>query len=307
MAHNQPSQGFGSIHTTTTQNPTLSSSLLNTAFVPTTTATESANRQTKKSKSYPCTWPGCTQLFSCPHNVQQHIREKHTLEKPYVCDTCASDGTYSAFSRPYGLNRHMKQVHYVGVEPSSAVTSLTADELEVDDVSQWTGSSQAVEGAFAHMGEFAEMGALLGRANAVMGDVSSNVEISGVQSQFDAELPDANVSGLRNSGSIACGECGYAATRHEEILTHMHTAHGAPNTRFCACNICTLMFVPSEEEAMNQAIMLADGALHTHQDASFRQEGPNVTMAPDWSSQPDASNAIGFSNIDPALLSFSYT
>lgn len=202
----------------------------------------------------------------------------------------------------------MKQVHDVGGQPSQAATGLVASNYGVDDAPQWTSSSQAVEdGEFADMGDFARMGALLARANTEMGDVPSDVKVSDVQFQFDAELPDASLSGLQNSGGVACGECGYAATRHEEILTHMHAAHGAPNTRFCACNICTLMFVPSEEEAMNQAIMLGNGALHTHQDASFPQEGPNVTMAPAWSSQPGASNATSLSNIDPALLSFSYT
>jgi hypothetical protein len=102
MTYHQTNHGPGSIHTTTTQKLNLSSSLLNTPFVP-------AGQQPNKKK-FRCTWEGCTRSFDSPHNVKQHVREAHTGEKPHVCNACWANGVRSAFTRPFGLTRHMQQV-----------------------------------------------------------------------------------------------------------------------------------------------------------------------------------------------------
>jgi hypothetical protein len=65
------------------------------------------------------------------------------------------------------------------------------------------------------------------------------------------------------------------------------------------------MFKPNERDAMNHTILLRSGAFHVPSDTSFAQDGPNVTMAPAWSSQPGPGGAIGWDAIDPALLSSS--
>jgi hypothetical protein len=210
--------------------------------------------------------------------VQQHVREQHTFEKPHQCQSCWANGVHTAFSRPFGLTRHMRQVHYVGTKPARAVASPAAEafgDVAAAAASQWADTSQAIEN-----NEFADMGALL---------TSVNAEMSDVQFKFDSELFDVDVSDKHHSGVVACGEssCGYAAANREEILAHLHVIHGAPNTRFCSCSICTTMFISSEEAAVDHAIFLGNGASHVDRDANFLHEGPDA-------------------NIDPALLSFSY-
>lgn len=65
-----------------------------------------------KAKKFPCTWDAaCPQSFTCPHNREQHIREKHTFERPNVCPVCANVGTEKSFSRPFALYRHLREVH----------------------------------------------------------------------------------------------------------------------------------------------------------------------------------------------------
>jgi DNA-directed RNA polymerase subunit M/transcription elongation factor TFIIS len=272
MSHN--------VHTSTTQSYDLAPSLLNTPFIPATELKASRNPR-NRAKKYPCTWESCNRFFDCPHNVQQHIREAHTGERPYVCDVCVAEGAISAFSRQYGLNRHKRQVHFVGTQSSKAASNSND--------------------------EFAGIGAMLAQANFEMGAASSDVEMSESQFHFDAELSDTDVSGAQDSGILfACGECGHVSATEEDTFTHMHASHKVPNTRFCACKICTTMFTPSDEDAANHRMLLRNGAFHAASDASYAQDGPNVTMAPAWSAaQLGTGDATGWDTVDPALLSFS--
>jgi hypothetical protein len=286
------------VHTTTTQSSNLASSLLNTPFVP-ATAPKAPRGQRNRRKVHQCNWQGCGRLFECPHNVQQHIREAHTLEKPYECDDCAAQGVFSAFSRQGTLNRHKRQVHFVGAKPSKVVPSTSAGDLTNAAVPQWTSQPQLVGND-----GFVGMGAMLTHANFEMGAVSGDVEMSDAQFQFDAAPSDISISGAQNSGSLTCGECDYAAAENEDILMHMHAVHGVPNTRFCVCNVCSMMFMPSEDDAINHAMLLGNGALNAPSDASFTQDGPNVNMAPAWSSQLGPDDATGWETVDPAMLSF---
>jgi hypothetical protein len=239
------------VHTTTTGSYHLASSLLNSPFAPSAEPKASRNPR-NRAKKYPCTWQGCNRFFDCPHNVQQHIREAHTGEKPYECEVCAAEGVFSAFSRQYGLNRHKRQVHFIGTQSSKA-----GDEFEA-------------------------VGATFAQANFDMGADSNDIQVSDGQFVFDAELSDMDISGAQHSGglSFACGECGFASATEEDIFMHMHATHEAPNTRFCACKVCKTMFKPNERDAMNHTILLRSGAFHVPSDTSFAQDGPNVTMAP---------------------------
>lgn len=145
---------------------------------------------------------------------------------------------------------------------------------------------------------------MLAQANFEVGAVSSDVEMSDSQFQFDAELSDMDISDEKLL--FACDQCDYTSAIEEDIFTHMHALHKFPNTQFCSCPICTLMFKPSKEDAMNHEILLANGAFHLPSDAaSFVQDGPNITTAPAWSSQLGPGDAAGWDNIDPALLSSS--
>jgi hypothetical protein len=287
-----------SVHTATTQSYDLASSLLNTPFAPATEPRASRNPR-NRAKKYPCTWQGCNRFFDCPHNVQQHIREAHTGEKPYECEICAAEGVFSAFSRQYGLNRHKRQVHFIGIQSSRAVSSSNAGDPVAAAGLQQTDQSQIVEND--------EFEAILAQAGFDMGADSSDVQVFDGQFVFDAEPSDMDISGAQHSGglSLACDDCGYTSATERDIFRHMHAAHNIPNTRFCTCDICTMMFKPSREDALNHTIIIRNGAFHVPSDTSFAQDGPNVTMAPAWSSQPGPGGAIGWDAIDPALLSFS--
>jgi hypothetical protein len=190
----------------------------------------------------------------------------------------------------------MRQVHSVNNQPSKAVSSSNAGHSAA---LQWTSQSQLIES-----GKFAETGAVLAQANFEVGAVSSDVEMADSQFQFDAELSDMDISDEQLF--FECDQCGYTSAIEEDIFTHMHALHNFPNTQFCSCGICTLMFKPSKEDAMNHEILLGNGAFHLPSGAaSFAQDGPNVTTAPAWSSQLSPGDAAGCDNIDPALLSSS--
>ncbi|KAF7846045.1 hypothetical protein BT93_L5456 [Corymbia citriodora subsp. variegata] len=60
----------------------------------------------QERKTMPCTYDGCSRMFSCQFNVDQHIREKHTEERPFVCEKCGAD-----FARFFTLKRHQDLDH----------------------------------------------------------------------------------------------------------------------------------------------------------------------------------------------------
>jgi len=154
MSYQQFQQGAGAAYNYTAPGAS-SSSLLNTNFAPATTTTPAPTLPGRQlANTHPCTWPNCPRFFACPHNVQQHIREKHTHEKPYKCDQCID----VAFARQYGLNRHNAQVHGVGEKPSRVAagqrTYATAPSVEQQQQPfvPYTEPTQAMAGAY---GEFA--------------------------------------------------------------------------------------------------------------------------------------------------------
>ena len=99
--------GMYSMHTV--QQPAdLNNSLLNQPFNPSATYQHSAQQPTPKKshpKRYQCTREGCERMFAGPHNVNQHIREAHTGEKPYKCPECTALGHDKAFARPFSCFR----------------------------------------------------------------------------------------------------------------------------------------------------------------------------------------------------------
>lgn len=287
-------------YTATTQSCDLASSLLNTTFVPATEPSAPRSRRNREKK-YPCSWQGCDRFFECRHNVQQHIREAHTLEKPYGCDLCAAEGAFSAFSRQYGLNRHMRQVHSIVMQAAKPASNSAASNPGVAAGHQWVNQSQIIVND-----EFADVGVMLAQANFEMDNASSDVEMSDGQFHFDTEPSDMDFAGVQQL-TFACDECGYASAAEEHIFMHMHGIHKCPNTRFCACQVCTTMFSSSEVDAMNHAAFMRNGAFHMPSDAKFAQDGPNITTTLAWSSQQGPGNAIGWDSIDPALLSSSGT
>ena len=286
------------------------------------------------TKTHPCTWPGCPRFFACPHNVQQHIREKHTHEKPFKCEACAAENVETAFARQYGLNRHRAQVHGAGEKPSRVAArgrtygSEPAAELTQPDF-PFVVPDQGVEAG----DEFAEMMGLLQEANNAEMDVSAggDVEISDVQFDFGAGLPEpttatatatsAHTNNAQDSWLFLCGDCDYAATTRKEVNMHMHPAHRVPNSRLCACSICTMLHSSSEVDAARQLSLLDQGGFQKiREDAGFSSLGENAGFATasatsawqpavnnddaaaDYTTTTAAAAATAAGTIDPALL-----
>lgn len=123
-------------------------------------------------------------------------------------------------------------------------------------------------------------------------------EQSGVQFPFDAEQSN-NVSGAQNDGVFACGDCNYSAAFQEQVLTHCHAVHQAPNSRFCSCNICSTVFLTNEAEAVNHANVLGNGGFLTAPGHSYVQDASVMDVEP----QDVGTTAWATNNcIDPALL-----
>ena len=55
-------------------------------------------------KPYECTWDGCSRKFAWSGHLKDHMRRRHTGEKPFKCDICELK-----FATSGDLSRHMKR------------------------------------------------------------------------------------------------------------------------------------------------------------------------------------------------------
>ncbi|ESO07210.1 hypothetical protein HELRODRAFT_76371, partial [Helobdella robusta] len=56
-------------------------------------------------KKFRCDWPNCGKAFCHTDNLKVHYR-RHTDEKPYKCDKCAS-----SYRQKSGLKYHLEKAH----------------------------------------------------------------------------------------------------------------------------------------------------------------------------------------------------
>lgn len=321
MSQQQFQQGAGAAAYDNDATTQASSSLLttNSSAAPTLPGRQLA-------KTHPCTWPGCPRFFACPHNVQQHIREKHTYEKPYKCDECVD----VAFARQYGLNRHKAQVHGNGEKTSNITTGRHADAPS-DETEQpfvaFTEPAQATTGADE---EFAQLMGFLTEENARIGVSGVDAEMSDDQFHFDSEqwgsatvdmpaaqfdfgvgqsaLATAAHNNAQGSEHFCCGECDYFAATRNDVRMHMHVAHQVPNNHLCACNICEILHYSSDIDAAHQRTLLVRGGFQKirEDDAGFLGEREDFATASTttsaWQPGVDSADYTTAGTIDPALL-----
>jgi hypothetical protein len=320
MSHQQFHQGAGAAshnNAATTEQP---SSLLTANSSPPATITPPppALPGRQLANTHPCTWPGCPRFFACPHNVQQHIREKHTHEKPYKCEACAADGVDAAFARQYGLNRHRAQVHGIGERPSRVAKRHRANEFAPSaEPAQpvFSPPTAPTEATGADDG-FAELMEFLAGTNDEMQVSGGDIEMSDDQFYFDAgQHPGASAATTapdqhdpQGGGFYGCGDCAYAAATKNAVKMHMHAAHQFPNSHLCACDICQTLFTSSEIDASNQLSLMGQGGFQKIREdtAGFLGEGAKFATASTTTSawQPDDHTAdyTNAGTIDPALL-----
>jgi hypothetical protein len=341
MSHQHFQQGAGAAAYTNQATTEVSSAALPTAnsnqAAGTTPAPTLPGRQL--ANTHPCTWPDCPRFFACPHNVQQHIREKHTHEKPYKCEECVD----VAFARQYGLNRHRAQVHGVGEKPSRAaadrhgygVASAEPEQPFVPFAEPTQATTVADDG-------FAELLGFLAEESAGMDVSGGDVEMAddqfdfgadqlenaafdmpGAQFYFGAEQqqqqPATTAAAHNNSqggGLFGCGECDYFAATRNDVRMHTHVAHQVPNNPLCACDICTMLHCSSESDAARQMSLMVQGGFQNIREgedaASFSgEEGVNsanasTSITSAW--HPDVGNDgtddydATAGTINPALL-----
>lgn len=301
--------GMYSMHTV--QQPAdLNNSLLNQPFNPSATYQHSAQQPTPKKshpKRYQCTREGCERMFAGPHNVNQHIREAHTGERPYKCPECTALGHDKAFARPFSLNRHRRQRHHV----ESGVQARMSDQ-------QGPGVMAAGDADVAGMFR----GMLFGNENAQVlqpapmsmgGSQNATTANAGAQSEEDEwfkALVGENITGLRVPGdavdfqdfqdwgadasiddffntasdqmdvekafnkpdALGCGYCDqFKSEDINPLLLHQHDKHFVPNTPLCDCTVCKMLYVGHEDDpqALAHAQQLEAGAL----DMSVPEDG----------------------------------
>lgn len=244
-------------------------------------------------KRHPCPWEGCDRLFAGQHNVNQHIREAHTGERPYRCPECAALGHDKAFARPFSLNRHRRQRHNVDTRGKVIATGMqnmqgpdaTAGDADVGQMFRGMlfGNNGAVpQPAPANMDGLQNgMVGVQSAENDFFGAFANEVNTSarrpaniGGAPYFDA---NATIDDFFNSSSdqmdmepvndkpnvMSCGYCDeFKSEDPNSILLHQHDAHFAPNTPLCDCTVCKMMFIGNESDAQAQvhAQQLAEGA-----------------------------------------------
>jgi len=307
--------GMGSMHTV--QQPAdLNNSLLSQPFNPNTTAQQPYQQTYQQpvqyqqqpyqqpapkkgnTKRYQCTWEGCDRMFAGPHNVNQHIREAHTKEKPFKCPECTALGYDTGFARPFSLNRHRRQRHHVDtrvarpagvVENARGPGAMAAGDADMGGMlrgvlfgNNVNNNSAALPQAPANMGGFQNNAPATQNgeddwfgAFANSGNAAAQADNSGGQ----AFAPDATIDDFFNSGNdqmnvkqpsdqiqpavISCGHCGYKTQDQNPMLLHQHDEHLVPNTPLCDCTVCKMIYVGDDSEpgAQAHAQQLAAGAL----------------------------------------------
>jgi hypothetical protein len=249
------------------------------------------------ANTHACTWPGCPRFFACPHNVQQHIREKHTHEKPYKCEECVD----VAFTRQYGLNRHKAQVHGVGEKPSRvpAIRHSHGVAPSAEPEQPFVPFAEPTQATAGADDIVAELLGYLAERNARIDVSGGDVEMADDQFDFEADqsetaafdTPDAQShfgaeqqqpttttaahNNLQGSEIFGCGECDYIGAIKNDVRMHMHVAHQVPNNPLCACDICTMLQCSSEIDTAHQLSFVVQGCfqnIREHENAGFLGE-----------------------------------
>lgn len=173
----------------------------------------------KPKHNIPCTWEGCGRMFTCNHNVQQHIRETHTGERPHVCAICAARGIDSRYARPGTLYRHIRSQHKI--EPD--VKNKRGPRKTLLS----TGPVSAVP--------------VPAPAPAQQPKKRGRKPKSATQQDDPAPEP-AQMQPVAFDQS--CEFCGAELTGAEHALLHLHLEHSVPASPECGCSFCKSQLMP---------------------------------------------------------------
>ncbi|KAK3047937.1 hypothetical protein LTR09_010611 [Extremus antarcticus] len=260
------------------------------------TGNKSANYQ-PENYTVPCMYPGCGRWFVCDHNLEQHIRERHTHERPYACDfpECGK-----RFSRPWSLSRHLRLVHkfenavrkagkgkkaqaemeQLGrqiqgmLEPAGQVPGVPVfdGELLADDAFQAAGD--------ANLREYMEIEQL---ANPNYREVTSFYDLPAhpyaqpppPHHQTDAESAfappnnaapfDQPAANYNDNADVRhhCPFCIATYERPEVLAKHFHRRHGMAPHPECGCEDCVVLFAADMvQQYGDQMVGYAQGGMN---------------------------------------------
>ncbi|EME47835.1 hypothetical protein DOTSEDRAFT_21577 [Dothistroma septosporum NZE10] len=221
------------------------------------------------TKHLSCPFEGCDQRFTCKHNVNQHVREAHTGERPYECHICAEKGDFTAFSRPASLYRHQRGVH--NYEPNIRPR----------------GRPRGLHGPRAKKS--------VGRNDAPISATPVNDKVKANNHNdytTHQRLQEACQKAVQNAdpSTQPCWLCPIVLPAGQEaLLLHGHMAHDDPFQMKCACSICTASFAQeiaatcSSQDRSNRS----NQPLSTRQAPLVQQPKPMRTLDIDFLSTLD--------------------
>ena len=197
---------------------------------PTPTSITSYNAGLNKGKTHPCTWSGCDRVFTCPHNVRQHIRETHTHERPHSCEICAAKGEIRSFARPYSLTRHKMNVH------KTDLGSDRGKKATQQQVSSGLKNISIFNNTPSLISNFPDDSLRLPKPT----HNETSPDFLGLDHTTQGfALPDAIFAYQPTS----CIVCVSILGNFDALYTHLHLVHGTESYPQCLCAVCQMMFV----------------------------------------------------------------
>jgi hypothetical protein len=189
------------------------------ASTPTTQPKTPSNPTKKpkdKTKERPCPHPGCSITSTCPSNLVEHMLT-HTKIKDYPCEFIYPDGQKcnKIFARPWGVNRHYKDVHKAEGKVTKKNGSRRngrkkSSEMNVDQEPLPTDLPPTI-------------------MTAAEGFYTPPPTICGGRDRI-------NITTRGPEGPFFC--CGMRFANGNDFMVHNHSSHNIPNSPFCCCVEC---------------------------------------------------------------------
>jgi hypothetical protein len=210
------------------------------ASTPTTQPKTPSNPTKKpkdKTKERPCPYPGCSITSTCPSNLREHMLT-HTKIKDYPCEFIYPDGQKcnKTFARPWGVNRHYKDVH----KAEGKVTKKNGSRRNGRDKSPKMNVNQKPLPADLPRTIMA------GNTDAAEGLYTPPPTILGGHHRI-------NITTRGPEGPFFC--CGMEFADGNDFMVHNHFFHDVPNSPFCCCVECQNAQLPAHSSWTEDSVL----------------------------------------------------
>lgn len=217
--------------------------------------TVGASKVPRKEKSYnhPCPYPNCPRTFTCPHNVDQHVREKHTGERPNKCDHCPK-----AFARPFALYRHLAVVHGIDIRPGRGRTVQKRSDLQNTLIKKRRDAAKSRQ-----LG----LPTALDTGGDRVCEIGQPIPFDGTTSYSDSN--DVTIEGYHHSGM--------SLKNHDGVQVPLHAADDEAISSLCLCSMCCDIIEYDQEAALPSRVKISDPPMLTENRAPV-QSASGVRM-----------------------------